>query len=81
MLSTGCSACLAFLTTFGVAARFTVRTGCIARRTPRGTSSRDRNPMSPPSFSSTPREDAHPDLNVHSPIGAGLAHPHLAPVA
>src|SRR6266849_1572849 len=65
MLSTGCSARLAFFTTIGVAARFTVRTGRIARRTPRGTSSRDRNPMSPPSFSSTPQEVAYPDLNVH----------------
>ena len=65
MLSTGCSARLAFFTTFGVAARFTVRTGCIARRTPRGTSNRDRNPRSPPTFCSTPQEDAYPDLNVH----------------
>jgi hypothetical protein len=44
-LSSGCIAREALFTTFGVAARFTVRTGCIARRTPRGTSNLDKNPI------------------------------------
>jgi hypothetical protein len=43
-LSTGCSARLALLMTFGVTARLTARPGCIARRIPRGTNKRDRNP-------------------------------------
>jgi hypothetical protein len=49
-LSSGCRARLAFLTTFGVTARFTARAGCIARRIPRGTNNRDRNPTGTPSF-------------------------------
>ena len=42
-LSTGCRALLAFLTTFGVTARFTARRGCIARRTLSGTNSPRRS--------------------------------------
>lgn len=43
-LSTGCRALLAFLTTFGVTARFTARPGCIARRTLPGTNNLEKNP-------------------------------------
>src|SRR5258708_30020379 len=68
MLSTGCSARCAFFTTFGVAARLTVRTGCAARRILRGTNSRDRNPISPPCIGKRPPDrDAYPDRNVHQP--------------
>lgn len=45
-LSIGLTARRARLITFGVMARFTVLAGCIARRTPLGTSSLDRNPIS-----------------------------------
>jgi hypothetical protein len=38
----------AFLIGFGVIARFTVRTGCVARRTLRGMSNLEKNPMFPP---------------------------------
>jgi hypothetical protein len=41
-LSTGCNARRAFLTAFGVTARFTARPGRIARRTLRGTSSLEK---------------------------------------
>jgi hypothetical protein len=47
-LSIGCIARRACLTTFGVAARFIVRTGCVARRTLRGMSNLDKKPMSNP---------------------------------
>jgi hypothetical protein len=43
-LSTGCRALPAFLTAFGVTARFTARPGCIARRTLRGTNNLEKNP-------------------------------------
>ena len=43
--STGLKARLICLTDLGVTADFAVLTGCIARRTPRGTSRRLRNPM------------------------------------
>ena len=43
-LSTGCRALLAFLTAFGVTARFTARPGCIARRTFRGTNNLEKKP-------------------------------------
>jgi hypothetical protein len=44
MLSIGDSALRARFTAFGVTARFTARPGCIARRTPRGTSSLEKKP-------------------------------------
>src|SRR5260370_42653288 len=43
-LSTGGRARLAFFITFGVTARLTARPGCTARRTLRGTSSREKKP-------------------------------------
>lgn len=43
-LSSGCANRLAFLTTFGVTARLTLRAGWIARRMPRGTNKRERKP-------------------------------------
>jgi hypothetical protein len=39
---------LAFFTTLGVTARLTARPGCIARRTLRGTSNLEKNPISTP---------------------------------
>jgi hypothetical protein len=47
-LDTGCAARRICLTAFGVAARFTVRTGCAALRTERGTSRLVRNPTEVP---------------------------------
>jgi hypothetical protein len=47
-LSIGCRARRTFLTAFGVTARFTARPGCMARRTPRGTRSRVKKPMTNP---------------------------------
>jgi len=44
-LSIGCKARLAFLTALGVTARFTVRPGCTARRTLRGTNSLEKKPI------------------------------------
>ena len=44
MLSIGDSALRARFTAFGVTARFTARPGCMARRTPRGTSSLEKKP-------------------------------------
>ncbi len=44
-LSTGCNARRAFLTALGVTARFTARPGCMARRALRGTSNREKKPM------------------------------------
>jgi hypothetical protein len=44
MLSIGDSALRARFTAFGVTARFTPRPGCIARRTPRGTSNLEKKP-------------------------------------
>jgi hypothetical protein len=49
-LSTGCRALLAFLTAFGVTARFTARPGCTARRTLRGTNNLEKKPTRPPDF-------------------------------
>ena len=43
-LLTGCNARLARFTDFGVTARLTARPGCMARRTPRGMNSPERNP-------------------------------------
>ena len=44
-LSIGCIARRAFLIGFGVMALFTARPGCMARRMPRGISSRLKNPI------------------------------------
>jgi hypothetical protein len=44
MLSIGDSALRARFTAFGVTVRFTARPGCMARRTPRGTSSLEKKP-------------------------------------
>ncbi len=52
-LSTGCIARRALLITFGVTARFTPRTGCIARRTERGTNKRLKKPMNDRSAAAT----------------------------
>jgi len=43
-LSTGCIARRTRLIGFGMIARFTILTGCMARRSPRGTNMRDRKP-------------------------------------
>jgi hypothetical protein len=43
-LSMGCTARLAFLTTFGVTARLTARPGWIARRTLRGMNNLEKKP-------------------------------------
>ncbi len=44
-LSTGCNARRAFLMDLGVTARLTARPGCMARRTLRGISSLEKNPI------------------------------------
>ena len=56
-LETGCIARLARLIGLGVTARRTVRTGCVARRTDRGTRRLVRNPTLSPSF--LPRGSEH----------------------
>ncbi len=43
-LSKGCKARLALLTALGVTARFTVRPGCMARRTLRGINNLEKKP-------------------------------------
>lgn len=60
-LSTGCRARRAFLIAFGVTARFALRTGCMARRTERGTNKREKKP--------TPRSVDDPAAQVkdHAP--------------
>jgi hypothetical protein len=58
-LSTGCRARRAFLTAFGVTARFTARPGCAARRTLRGISNLEKKPTptTPPWPMPHPLED------------------------
>src|SRR5487761_1128029 len=64
-LSSGCRARLAFLIAFGVTARLTARPGCMARRTLRGTSSREKKPT-------FPSMTAESSLRAHSWLTQGV---------
>jgi hypothetical protein len=47
---------LAFFTALGVTTRFTARPGCIARRTPRGTSNLEKKPIATPATVNLPSQ-------------------------
>jgi hypothetical protein len=76
-LSTGCKARRAFLIILGVTARFTVRPGCMTRRTLRGTSNLEKKPTLTSRSAKPYAAKDYPSASAHVWIVCGLATPNL----